>query len=66
MASKSTVQARTNMHGYFFCLPFVAVFLIFNLWPTIYTFILGFGNMEGLKPSFDIVGLKNFDKLINA
>ncbi len=65
MASKSTVQARTNMHGYFFCLPFVAVFLIFNLWPTIYTFILGFGNMEGLKPSFDIVGLKNFDKLIH-
>jgi multiple sugar transport system permease protein len=58
------MQARINIHGYFFCLPFVVVFLVFNFWPTIYTFLLAFGDLRGLKSSFSFVGLENFKKLV--
>ncbi|MCL2197244.1 MAG: sugar ABC transporter permease [Treponema sp.] len=42
-------EARTNRHGYLFVLPFIVVFGLFNLWPTIYTFMLGFTNMKGFE-----------------
>jgi ABC-type sugar transport system permease subunit len=61
---QSGMQARINIHGYFFCLPFVVIFLLFNLWPTIYTFLLGFGDLRGLRTSFSFVGLENFKKLV--
>ncbi len=53
-----------NIYGYFFCLPFVVIFLVFNLWPTIYTFLLSFGDLRGLKSNFSIIGLANFAKLV--
>ena len=59
----SGVQKRINIYGYLFILPFILVFLIFNLWPTLYTFILSFGDLKGLKTSFNIVGFTNFSKL---
>jgi len=64
MTTKSSVQARINKTGYFFCLPFMIIFLIFNCWPTIYTFLLGFGDLAGLKTSFNLIGLKNFADLV--
>jgi multiple sugar transport system permease protein len=57
-------EARTNRWGYFFVLPFVIVFLIFNLYPTLYTFMLSFTDLKGLKSNFAFVGLKNFGKLV--
>ncbi|HPF88172.1 MAG TPA: sugar ABC transporter permease [Candidatus Limiplasma sp.] len=42
---KSISYAR---YGYYFCIPFVVVFLIFSLYPTIYTALLGFTNSKGL------------------
>lgn len=36
--------------GYFFCLPFVIAFLVFSAWPVIYTLIIGFTDMKGVKP----------------
>ena len=35
-------------YGYLFSIPFVVVFCIFNLYPTIYTAILGFTHCKGL------------------
>ncbi len=35
-------------YGYLFSIPFVLVFLIFNLYPTIYTIIIGFTDLRGL------------------
>ncbi len=64
MNSKSSAQARINRYGYLFCLPFVVIFLIFNLWPTLYTFLLGFGDLRGLKANFNFIGLANFVKLV--
>ena len=37
-------EALTNRWGYAFVAPFVVVFCIFNLWPTINTFVLAFNN----------------------
>jgi len=48
-------EARTNRWGYFFVAPFVIVFSLFNLWPTLYTFTLGFTNLRGLESKYDFV-----------
>ena len=34
-------------YGYYFVIPFVVAFLIFSLYPTIYTAVLGFTNSKG-------------------
>lgn len=62
--AKKGAHDRLNMYGYLFVLPFVVVFLVFNLWPTIYTFLLSIGDMRGLKTSFSLIGLDNFAKLV--
>ena len=62
---KSGAQKRLSVYGYLFTLPFVVIFLIFNFWPTIYTFVLSFGNMRGFMKSFSFVGLANFAKLVS-
>jgi len=63
--NNSGTQKRLAVYGYLFTLPFVIVFLIFNLWPTLYTFLLSFGNLKGLKSDFQIIGFANFAKLVS-
>lgn len=62
--TKSGAQKKLSMYGYLFTLPFVIIFLIFNLWPTIYTFLLSFGDLKGLKTDFKLIGIANFAKLV--
>jgi len=57
-------EARTNRWGYAFVAPFIVVFCIFNLWPTINTLTLGFTDLRGLQREYDFIGLENFVKLI--
>jgi multiple sugar transport system permease protein len=45
-------EARTNRWGYVFVAPFVIVFCVFNLWPTLYTFTLSFTDLRGLKDEY--------------
>jgi len=58
-------EARTNRWGYVFVAPFIIVFCLFNLYPTIYTFMLGFTDLRGLTPNFKFIGFENFTKLIS-
>ena len=37
-------------YGYIFCLPFILTFLIFSLYPTLYTAFIGFTDMKGVIP----------------
>lgn len=37
-------------YGYLFCLPFFLAFLVFSLYPTLYTALIGFTNMKGVIP----------------
>jgi multiple sugar transport system permease protein len=57
-------REKLQRWGYFFVAPFVVVFLIFNLWPTLYTFMLSFSNLRGLRVDFQFSGLSNFTKLV--
>jgi len=57
-------EARTNRWGYVFVAPFVIVFCIFNLWPTLYTFVLSFTDLKGLRTDFEFVGFANFVRLV--
>lgn len=50
-------------YGYLFILPFFIVFLIFSLYPMVYTFYLSFYSWDGMStPAF--VGAQNFDRVI--
>src|SRR5271157_2241366 len=46
MRRKSVSYAR---YGYLFSLPFVLAFLVFSLYPLIYTVIIGFTDLRGLS-----------------
>jgi len=37
-------------YGYLFSLPFIITFLVFSLYPTLYTAFIGFTNLKGLVP----------------
>ena len=56
-------QSRINRWGYFFVAPFVIVFCIFYLWPTLYTFTLSFTDLRGLRSNFNFIGFGNFARL---
>lgn len=45
-------------YGYMFCIPFVLAFLIFSLYPIIYTMLIGFTDLKGLGTT-NIHFLKN-------
>lgn len=56
-----------SKYGYIFVLPFVIVFLIFSLYPILYTALIGFTNMQGIIPKpIHILDnpFKNFHDLI--
>jgi len=60
-------ETRVNRWGYFFVLPFVIVYFLFNLYPTLYTLMLAFTNSKGfsgLSGNYVFVGMKNFSKLV--
>ena len=48
MRRKSVSYAK---YGYIFCIPFVLVFLVFSLYPTIYTAVIGFTDFKGMGHS---------------
>jgi cellobiose transport system permease protein len=57
-------EVRTNRWGYVFVAPFIIAFCIFNLWPTLYTFILSFTDLKGFTSELNFVGFENFAKLV--
>ena len=65
MRRKSVNYAK---YGYIFSIPFVLAFLIFNLYPTLYTAVIGFTDMKGLgKTTFKFLEnpLQNFQTILN-
>lgn len=56
---KSGINRRINRYGYFFILPFVITFIIFNLYPIIYTFQLSTHSWKGFGAETK-VGFSNF------
>ncbi len=55
-------------YGYYFSIPFVVVFLIFSLYPTIYTALLGFTNSKGIgNVNWQLLSdpFRNFNIILN-
>ncbi len=55
-------------YGYIFCIPFVLAWLIFSLYPTIYTTVLGFTDLKGSgKTEFHFLAnpFENYVKILN-
>ena len=47
-------------YGYIFSIPFVVAYLIFSLYPTLYTAIIGFTNLKGVNnTNWHFLGLSN-------
>jgi multiple sugar transport system permease protein len=58
-------EARIQRWGYFFVVPFILVFALFNLYPTVSTLLLSFTDLKGFKTDPSFVGGVNFSRLIH-
>ncbi|MBQ0003446.1 MAG: sugar ABC transporter permease [Treponema sp.] len=58
-------EAKLQKYGVFFVIPFIVIYLVFQLWPTIYTVMLAFTDLKGFATKLNFVGLKNFARLIH-
>ena len=52
--------------AYLYILPFFLVFLIFKLYPILYTFVLSFCNMDLLSGDLTFVKLANYKRVLNS
>lgn len=59
---KSGLNTRKNRWGYFFIIPFFVTFVIFNLYPIIYTVILSFQKWNGFSTPKNI-GFENWKRI---
>ena len=62
-AKVSKTARRRNRYGYLFVAPFFIAFVVFALYPVLYTIFLSFQKWDGLTPITPI-GWKNFSRLI--
>ncbi len=53
-------EAKLSKYGVFFVLPFIVVYLFFQMWPTIYTILLAFTDLTGFETKLHFIGLTNF------
>lgn len=60
-------RSKTNRerYGIFFIIPYFVVFLIFSLYPIIYSLIISFKKWDGMSPEATFVGLHNYVNLIH-
>lgn len=58
MKNKNTL-GRRNLWPYLFCLPFIAAYCVFNLYPMLYSFQLSFFDWNGIGQK-TFIGVKNY------
>ena len=57
---------KRNKYAYFYITPFFIVFLIFSLFPILYSFVLSFCDMDVLSGRFTFVGTRNYQRLFES
>lgn len=60
---KRSDKLSKNFYGYLFTAPFIIGFLLFSLYPLIYTFYLSFTNTTLMSDGYKFIGLDNFKNL---
>ncbi|MDD2647261.1 MAG: sugar ABC transporter permease [Eubacteriales bacterium] len=66
--AKTRVKAVSYAkYGYLFSLPFIVAYLIFSLYPTLYTAVIGFTDLKGVARNFKFLAepFKNFSIILN-
>ena len=69
MKKKKHGEVRYTKFGYIFSLPFIIAYLIFQLYPILYTVVIGFTNMQGVvTPEVHILDdpFANFKQIIQS
>lgn len=56
-------KINRDYYGYIFTLPYILIFLVFNLYPLIYTFYLSFTDATIMSEKYSFVGFENYKKL---
>lgn len=59
-------RSKRARYAYLYILPFFLVFLIFKLYPIIYTFVLSLCDMDLLSGKLSFVGWSNYTRLLNS
>ena len=57
---------KRNKYAYFYITPFFIVFLLFSLFPILYSFVLSFCDMDVLSGRFTFVGMRNYQRLFES
>ena len=57
---------KRSKYAYMYITPFFIVFLIFSLFPILYSLVLSFCNMDVLSGKFTFVGLENYKRMIES
>ncbi len=57
---------KRSKYAYIYLLPFFLVFIVFSLFPIVYSFILSFSEMDALSGNLTFVGLENYKRLLNS
>lgn len=52
-------------YGLFFLIPYFVVYIIFGLYPIIYSLIISFEKWDGMSPDATFIGLKNYTNLLH-
>lgn len=68
MGKKKRKSVSYSRYGYYFSIPFVLAFLIFSLYPVVYTLLIGFTDLRGVVPTsinFLENPFQNFQTILN-
>lgn len=60
---KRKKSLKYDRYGYYFVTPFIIIFLVFQLYPIIYTINLSFTDLAGWATEYEYIGLSNFKNL---
>ena len=62
---KKKSKVDKGKYGIYFVIPYFVTFLLFSLYPVIYTFIISLKKWDGMSLNQTFVGLKNYVTLIH-
>ena len=57
---------KRSKYAYFFLIPFIIVFLVFSLYPILYSIYLSFCEMDALSGNTKFIGLANYERLLSS
>lgn len=57
---------KRSKYAYLYITPFFIVFLVFNLFPILYSFVLSFCNMDLLSGKLTFIGVENYVRMIES